>query len=87
MPSTILIGSICLIITSNIQLLTYLFVCIYSAAAYSQDNRHDMAVDDAQTALKINPQFARAYSRLGYVESIDKQRKYQINPFNILTVK
>ncbi|KAI8049225.1 hypothetical protein BDF22DRAFT_700042 [Syncephalis plumigaleata] len=36
------------------------------AAAYSQDNRHDMAVTDAQTALKINPQFARAYSRLGH---------------------
>lgn len=36
------------------------------AAAYSQVGQHDKAVQDARDAAKIDPSFAKAYSRLGH---------------------
>jgi small glutamine-rich tetratricopeptide repeat-containing protein alpha len=37
-----------------------------SAAAHSQLQDHASAVSDARTALKIDPKFSKAYSRLGH---------------------
>ncbi|KAF9513789.1 hypothetical protein BS47DRAFT_1295834 [Hydnum rufescens UP504] len=37
------------------------------AAAYSSIEDHDRAIEDAQKALKVDPAFVKAYSRLGYV--------------------
>jgi len=39
---------------------------ITSAAAYSQTGDHDMAVDDAKAAIKLDANYAKAYSRLGH---------------------
>ncbi|KAK9368652.1 hypothetical protein V1509DRAFT_652909 [Lipomyces kononenkoae] len=35
------------------------------AAAYSASGKHDMAVNDAESALEIDDKYAKAYSRLG----------------------
>lgn len=35
------------------------------AAAYSSDSQHERAVEDAEKALQIDPNFSKAYSRLG----------------------
>jgi small glutamine-rich tetratricopeptide repeat-containing protein alpha len=35
------------------------------AAAYSQAGKHDLAAADAKHALKVNPDYSKAYSRLG----------------------
>lgn len=35
------------------------------AAAYSSSQQHDKAVTDAEAAIKLNPDFSKAYSRLG----------------------
>ena len=35
------------------------------AAAYSSSSQHAKAVEDAQKAIELNPQFSKAYSRLG----------------------
>ncbi|KAK9241357.1 hypothetical protein V1525DRAFT_7818 [Lipomyces kononenkoae] len=35
------------------------------AAAYSASGKHDMAVNDAESALQIDEKYAKAYSRLG----------------------
>lgn len=37
------------------------------AAAYSQLNQHEQAVYDAKKALQVNPDYSKAYSRLGYL--------------------
>lgn len=37
------------------------------AAAWGGLGRHDKAVEDAERALELDPKFAKAYSRLGYV--------------------
>ncbi|KAE8224631.1 hypothetical protein CF319_g2515 [Tilletia indica] len=36
------------------------------AAAYSQIQQHDKAIEDASMAKELDPKFARAYSRLGH---------------------
>ncbi|KAJ1026284.1 hypothetical protein NDA16_002371 [Ustilago loliicola] len=36
------------------------------AAAFSQIGQHDQAIDDAKQASKIDPNFGKAYSRLGH---------------------
>lgn len=38
------------------------------AAAYSQLSHHELAVYDAKKALQINPDYSKAYSRLGHAE-------------------
>ncbi|KAJ3325907.1 hypothetical protein HDV06_002292 [Boothiomyces sp. JEL0866] len=38
------------------------------AAAYSQQGNHDLAAADAKQALTINPDYSKAYSRLGHAE-------------------
>ncbi|KAJ3260303.1 hypothetical protein HK103_000938 [Boothiomyces macroporosus] len=38
------------------------------AAAYSQQGNHELAAQDAKQALKINPDYSKAYSRLGHAE-------------------
>lgn len=43
------------------------------AAAYSQAGQQTLAIDDANKALEIDPQFARAYSRLGHAYYNDQQ--------------
>lgn len=35
------------------------------AAAHSSSQKHDKAVEDAEKAIKLNPNFSKAYSRLG----------------------
>lgn len=35
------------------------------AAAHSSSQKHDKAVEDAENAIKLNPDFSKAYSRLG----------------------
>ncbi|RCK66898.1 Small glutamine-rich tetratricopeptide repeat-containing protein 2 [Candida viswanathii] len=35
------------------------------AAAHSSYQKHDKAVEDAEKAIKLNPEFSKAYSRLG----------------------
>lgn len=35
------------------------------AAAYSSSSQHDKAVEDAEKAIELNPDFSKAYSRLG----------------------
>lgn len=37
------------------------------AAAWGGLNQHEKAAEDAQSALDIDPKFAKGYSRLGYV--------------------
>jgi small glutamine-rich tetratricopeptide repeat-containing protein alpha len=37
------------------------------AAAYSSKGDHFSAIGDAEQALSVNPQFIKAYHRLGYV--------------------
>jgi small glutamine-rich tetratricopeptide repeat-containing protein alpha len=62
-----------------------------SAAAYSQAGKHALAVDDCQTALTVDPQFSKAYSRLGlalyalgrYQEAVDAYQKgLELDPNN-----
>lgn len=36
------------------------------AAAYSQNNQHQLAVDDAKSAAKVDPGYSKAYSRMGH---------------------
>ena len=36
------------------------------SAAYAQLQQHDNAIEDAREASRVNPQFAKAYSRLGH---------------------
>ncbi|KAJ3369931.1 hypothetical protein HDU91_006731 [Kappamyces sp. JEL0680] len=38
------------------------------AAAYSQLGQHESAVYDAKKALQVNPDYSKAYSRLGHAE-------------------
>lgn len=38
------------------------------AAAYSQLQQHESAVYDAKKALQVNPNYSKAYSRLGHAE-------------------
>jgi small glutamine-rich tetratricopeptide repeat-containing protein alpha len=38
------------------------------AAAYSQAGKHDLAAKDAKQALHVNPDYSKAYSRLGHAE-------------------
>ncbi|CCG21559.1 Sgt2 small tetratricopeptide repeat (TPR)-containing protein [Candida orthopsilosis Co 90-125] len=38
------------------------------AAAYSSAQKHTQAVEDAEKAIKLNPEFSRAYSRLGLAQ-------------------
>jgi small glutamine-rich tetratricopeptide repeat-containing protein alpha len=38
------------------------------AAAYSQAGKHDLAAQDAKQALHVNPDYSKAYSRLGHAE-------------------
>ncbi|KAJ3277146.1 hypothetical protein HDV01_000198 [Terramyces sp. JEL0728] len=38
------------------------------AAAHSQQGSHDLAAQDAKQALIINPEYSKAYSRLGHAE-------------------
>jgi tetratricopeptide (TPR) repeat protein len=38
------------------------------AAAYSQLQEHESAVYDAKKALQVNPNYSKAYSRLGHAE-------------------
>ncbi|KAI5957575.1 hypothetical protein KGF57_003269 [Candida theae] len=38
------------------------------AAAYSSAQKHAQAVEDAEKAIKLNPEFSRAYSRLGLAQ-------------------
>ncbi|CAD1809138.1 TPR repeat family protein [Candida parapsilosis] len=38
------------------------------AAAYSSAQKHAQAVEDAEKAIKLNPDFSRAYSRLGLAQ-------------------
>jgi small glutamine-rich tetratricopeptide repeat-containing protein alpha len=35
------------------------------AAAFSQNNQHEKAVADSQKAIELDPEFSKAYSRLG----------------------
>lgn len=39
------------------------------AAAWGGLGEHGKAVEDAQEALKLDPKFAKAYSRLGWVSA------------------
>ncbi|RKP10801.1 hypothetical protein THASP1DRAFT_21517 [Thamnocephalis sphaerospora] len=58
----------------------------YSAAAYSQAGEHQKAVDDAKTAAKVDPNYSKAYSRLGlgqYQEAADAyKRGLELDPTN-----
>jgi len=38
------------------------------AAAYSQSNQHEKAIDDALKAVEINPQYSKGYSRLAHAQ-------------------
>ncbi|KAI5951814.1 sgt2 [Candida jiufengensis] len=38
------------------------------AAAYSSAKKHEQAVEDAEKAIKLNPKFSKAYSRLGLAQ-------------------
>nr|WOG36191.1 uncharacterized protein [Candida metapsilosis] len=38
------------------------------AAAYSSAQKHAQAIEDAEKAIKLNPSFSRAYSRLGLAQ-------------------
>ncbi|KAI5953948.1 sgt2 [Candida margitis] len=38
------------------------------AAAYSSSQKHAQAIEDAEKAIKLNPDFSRAYSRLGLAQ-------------------
>ncbi|TPX33321.1 hypothetical protein SmJEL517_g03773 [Synchytrium microbalum] len=36
------------------------------AAAYSQNNEHEKAVEDSKRAIQIDPEYSKAYSRMGH---------------------
>lgn len=61
------------------------------SAAYAQLQQHDKAIEDAREASRVNPQFAKAYSRLGhalfsagrYQEAVDAYQKgVEVDPTN-----
>ena len=45
-------------ITSNVN---------YRAAAYSKLNKHVKGIEDCEKALAIDPQYSKAYGRMGFV--------------------
>lgn len=49
---------------------------MYSAAAYSKLNKHLDALNDCQSAIKLDPNYSKAYCRMGlaYVNLDDPQR-------------
>jgi tetratricopeptide (TPR) repeat protein len=47
-------------ITSNVN---------YRAAAYSKLNKHVKAIEDCEKALAIDPQYSKAYGRMGFQSS------------------
>lgn len=62
-----------------------------SAAAYSQSNQHEKAVEDARKALEIDANYSKAYSRLGlalyslgdFSEAVDAYEKgLKLDPTN-----
>ncbi|KAJ1569308.1 hypothetical protein HK405_006837 [Cladochytrium tenue] len=42
------------------------FPSTYRAAAYSQDGDHASAVEDAKRAIEVDPDYSKAYSRMGH---------------------
>lgn len=61
------------------------------SAAYAQLQQHDKAIEDAREASRVNPQFAKAYSRLGhalfsagrYQEAVEAYQKgVEVDPTN-----
>lgn len=47
--------------------LSYVLFPICRAAAYSKLNKHVKAIEDCEKALTIDPQYSKAYGRMGYV--------------------
>lgn len=47
---------------------------IFSAAAYCRQEQYDLAIQDCRTALALEPNYAKAYGRMGllYLHFIEK---------------
>lgn len=43
------------------------YVVNYRAAAYSKLNKHVKGIEDCEKALAIDPQYSKAYGRMGFV--------------------
>ena len=54
--------------TAAIQLNSSAVYFANRAAAYSQNGQHEKARDDSKKALEIDPDYSKAYSRLGHAE-------------------
>ena len=54
--------------TSAINLYASAVYYANRAAAYSQNGQHENARDDSKKALEIDPNYSKAYSRLGHAE-------------------
>ena len=49
--------------------LLLIYICLFScrAAAYTKQNENAKAVSDCEKALVIDPNYSKAYGRMGYV--------------------
>lgn len=56
------------IFCQKVIVITYAINCLFfsSAAAYSQIEQHEKAVADAKSAIKVDAEYSKAYSRMGY---------------------
>ena len=43
------------------------YIMFYRAAAYSKLHKHVKAIEDCEKALVIDPQYSKAYGRMGFV--------------------
>lgn len=56
------------------------FLFCFRAAAFSKLNKNSEAIADCKRALQIDPQYSKAYGRMGYVElNVMVERHVSVN--------